>query len=141
MEKIISILAAFAIALAANAQIMKEAEVPTKVKEIFKKSYSGAKEVQWEKESQNYEAKFEMGETDQSVLIDTNGTVLESEIEINISELPASSGKYVAEHYKGEKIKEAAKIMDSKGTVTYEAEINNKDLIFDSTGKFIKEEK
>ncbi|MBC7865300.1 MAG: hypothetical protein IAF38_20155, partial [Bacteroidia bacterium] len=38
------------------------------------------------------------------------------------------------------KVKEAAKITDAKGVVTYEAEIDNADYIFDSTGNFLKKE-
>jgi hypothetical protein len=62
-------------------------------------------------------------------------------VEIKIDELPANAKAYVAKHYAGQKIKEAAKITDSKGVVTYEAEVKGKDLIFDNTGKFLKEVK
>jgi len=40
---------------------------------------------------------------------------------------------------RAKKIKEAAKITDAKGVVTYEAEVTGKDLIFDASGKFLKE--
>lgn len=82
-----------------------------------------------------------MAETDYSVLIDASGNILETEVEIKIDELPASAKAYAAQHYAGQKIKEAAKITDSKGAVTYEIEVKGKDLIFDNTGKFLKEVK
>jgi hypothetical protein len=38
-------------------------------------------------------------------------------------------------------IENRPKITDAKGSITYEAELKGKDLIFDSKGKFIKETK
>ena len=42
---------------------------------------------------------------------------------------------------KGKNIKEGAKITKADGTVNYEAEVNGTDVIFDASGKFIKEAK
>jgi len=134
------IAAGLMISLAACAQKVKEADVPTAVKDAFKKAYTNTNEVKWEKEGENFEAEFEVGETDQSVVFDATGQVIETEVEIKVDELPSGVKDYVAKNYKDTKIKEATKITDSKGTVTYEAEIKGKDLIFDTTGKFIKEE-
>jgi hypothetical protein len=133
MKKSIFIVAGLMISLAACAQKVKESDVPSVVKDGFKQSYKDAKEVKWEKEGANFEAEFEVGETDQSVVLDATGNIIETEIEIKIGELPLAVKDYVAKNYKDNKIKEATKI-------TYEAELKGKDLIFDSTGKFIKEE-
>jgi hypothetical protein len=140
MKKSILITAGLMISLAACAQKFKESEVPAVVKDAFKKSYKDAKEVKWEKEGANFEAEFEIGETDQSVVFDATGNLVETEVEIKVEELPSGANDYIAKNYKDTKIKKATKITDAKGTVTYEAEIKGKDLIFDSTGKFIKEE-
>ena len=45
---------------------------------------------------------------------------------------------YIGKNYAGQKIKEAAKIVDSKKVTTYEAEVKEGDLIFDANGKFLK---
>ena len=140
MKKTMLFAAGLMISLAACAQKVKETDVPSVVKEAFQNSYKDAKEVKWEKEGANFEAEFEIGETDQSVVYDASGKLIETETEIKADELPAAAKDYIAKNYKGAKIKEAAKITDARGTVTYEAEIKDKDLIFDSTGKFIKEE-
>jgi hypothetical protein len=140
MKKSMFIAAGLMISLAACAQNVKEADVPTVVKDAFKKSYANAKEVKWEKEGANYEAEFEVGETDQSVVYDASGHLIETEVEIKVDNLPAAVREYVSKNYKDMKIKEATKITDAKGAVSYEAEIKDKDLIFDSNGKFIKEE-
>lgn len=125
----------------ANAQKTQEKNVPAAVKSAFQKQYPDAKEVKWEMENGNYEAEFEQTETDYSVLLDASGNIIETEIEISVDALPANAKEYVSQNHAGQKIKEAAKITDAKGTVTYEAEIKGTDLLFDSNGVFIKEVK
>ena len=141
MKKLIFLLVAVASVSFANAQQVSGKDVPAVVKSALKKNYYNAKELKWEKEKGNYEAGFEVGETNYSILINASGKILETEVEIKMHELPAIAKTYVAKHYAGQKIKETAKITDSKGVVTYEAEVKGKDLIFDNSGKFLKEAK
>jgi len=141
MKKLALVLAATMIASLSFAQTLKEKAVPAAVKTAFQQKYPNAKETKWEKENSNFEAEFEINETDYSVLIDASGNILETEIEIDNNALPSNVKDYVSKNYSGQKIKEAAKITDAKGIVTYEAEIKGEDLLFDSNGNFIKEEK
>ena len=121
------------------AQKLQEKDVPAPVKTAFQKNFPQAKVEKWEKEGVNFEAEFELNKSEQSVLFDAQGGIIETEIEIEISELPNGIVDYVKTNYKGQSVKEAAKISDTKGTLTYEAEIKGMDLLFDSNGKFIKE--
>lgn len=121
------------------AQKLQEKDVPAPVKTAFQKNFPQAKVEKWEKEGVNFEAEFELNKTKQSVLFDAQGNLLETEVEIKLTQLPKGVLEYVKANYKGQKVKEAAKITDAKGTVTYEAEIKGMDLLFDSNGKFIKE--
>ncbi len=121
------------------AQKLQEKDVPASVKTAFQKNFPQAKVEKWEKEGVNFEAEFELNKSEQSVLFDAQGGIIETEIEIEISELPNGIVDYVKTNYKGQSVKEAAKITDTKGTLTYEAEIKGMDLLFDSNGKFIKE--
>jgi len=121
------------------AQKLQEKDVPGSVKTAFQKNFPQAKVEKWEKEGVNFEAEFELNKSEQSVLFDAQGGIIETEIEIEISELPNGIVDYVKTNYKGQSVKEAAKISDTKGTLTYEAEIKGMDLLFDSNGKFIKE--
>ncbi|MBK9151015.1 MAG: PepSY-like domain-containing protein [Saprospiraceae bacterium] len=139
MKKLVFLMVAGLITSFAIAQKLSDKDIPQSVKSAFQKSYPTAKEVKWDKEGSNYEASFDFNKTDYSVLFDVNGNVIETEVEIEVSQLPESVREYVANHYKGKKIKEAARITDAKGTVSYEAEIKGMDLIFDSNGSFIKE--
>lgn len=97
--------------------------------------------VKWDKEKNNYEASFEVNKVDNSLLFDANGNLLETEVEIQISQLPNGVVNYIHSNYKSQTIVEAAKITDAKGTITFEAEIKGKDLVFDCKGVFIKEVK
>lgn len=116
----------------------KESKIPVKVEEAFKKHYPSIQKVAWEKEGLNYEAEFENSETETSVVIDPSGKILETETEMETSSLPKAALDYVATNYKGQKVREVAKMVLGDGTIRYEAEVNKKDLIFDSNGTFIK---
>jgi hypothetical protein len=137
--KTIILTAAFGLSLmVANAQKMSESAVPSVVKETFLKQYSGVKNAHWEKEHGNYEAEFEVNKVTTSVVIDPKGVLLETETTIDQSELPKKVQEYLAKNMAGKKIKEAAKITNSKGVVTYEAEVGKADYLFDANGEFIK---
>lgn len=113
--------------------------VPFPVKNTFKQKFPDVKKVKWDIEKNNFEASFEVNKVDNSILFDSDGNIIETEVEIQINQLPKGVATYVNSNYKGQKIKEAAKIIDAKGNVTFEAEIKGKDLVFDSKGIFIKE--
>ena len=112
-------------------------DVPTVVKEAFSKQFPGVK-AKWENEHGTFEANFEKDGKEMSATFDATGTLLETETEVAVTELPTAAAEYVKTNYKSG-IKEAAKITDSKGVVTYEAEVGKKDLIFDASGNFLRE--
>ncbi|PLK44938.1 PepSY-like domain-containing protein [Emticicia sp. TH156] len=124
---------AIALSTVVFAQRLAADKVPAAIKQAFAKAYPTAKAVKWDKEGKDYEASFEQGEDELSVVFDEKGQVLETEKEIKFSELPAA----VQQALKGKKVKEAAIIMKG-GKTMYEAEVGGKDLMFDSEGKPIK---
>ena len=128
------------VALSAFGQKLKESQVPAAAKAAFAKKYPGVK-GSWDKEGANYEVNFKQGVAAMSALMDDNGTIVEIETSIHVSDLPKAVHNYMKKHYAGTKIQEAAKIVRSNGEVNYEAEINHKDVIFDANGKFIREAK
>lgn len=116
--------------------------VPDVVKTKFASLYPDAKNVKWDKEEALFEAGFKISDKETSVVFDAAGTVTETETAIEISTLPAAITEYVSKNLSGKKIDEAAKIVDGLGKVTYEAEVDEADYIFDETGNFIsKKEK
>ena len=124
--------------MACPAQKIKEADVPAAVKNAFATTFPNMKVSDWEKENGNYEAEFKNKGTETSVLIDETGNILETEVEIPVTDLPGTALAYLNENYKGRKITEAAKITAADGMVSYEAEVSGKDLLFDSAGKFVR---
>ncbi|GAA4308494.1 hypothetical protein GCM10023149_02430 [Mucilaginibacter gynuensis] len=123
---------------AANAQSVPASKVPAPVKATFMKTYPTVTKVKWEMEKGNYEAGFVSQKQETSAVFTADGKMLESEVEIKTAALPAPVLAYVKDNYKGKSIKEAAKITKTGGEVNYEAEVAGKDLLFDSTGKFIE---
>jgi len=126
---------------ASDAQKVKEANVPLKVKTAFGEKYPGVKGVTWEKEKGNFEANWGgKSKEDNSVQFSPSGTFLEIYKAIPVSELPAPVLAYVKQHYKGAKISEAGKVTDANGKTSFEAEVNKKDIVFDENGNFVKAE-
>ncbi len=127
----------------AFAQDLKTADVPANVKSALMQKYpeTAKAKVSWEKEKGNFEANWggKSGE-DNSAMFTPSANFLEIVKAITVSQLPASVLTYVKEHEHGAKIKEAGMVTDAKGTVTYEAEIKGKELVFDKDGKFLKAE-
>ena len=141
MKKLFFIVIAAAIAvLPACGQKLKDSQVPASAKTAFQKKYPGVK-GSWDKEGDNYEVNFKQDGKAMSAVIDKNGTIVETETDIPVTDLPVAARDYVKSHYAGVKVKEAAKIVKANGDVNYEAEVNHKDVIFDVNGKFIKEAK
>jgi hypothetical protein len=128
------------ITLSACSQKLNDSQIPAATKTAFEKKYPGIK-ANWDKEDANYEANFKQDGKAMSTVIDKNGTIVETETDIPVSELPKAVQDYMKTHYAGIKIEEAAKIVKANGDVNYEAEVRHKDVVFDANGKFIKEAK
>ena len=123
------------------AQKIEEIQVPAAVKQAFATMHPKVSKVKWDKEKDKYEASFRENNADNSVLFSSAGTLEETELSIAVSRLPKGVMEYVKTHYKGQKVNEAAKITDAKGTVTFEAEVNKTDLLFDANGNFLRQVK
>ena len=128
-------------ALSCFAQKEKKATPPAGAKMAFEKAFPGAEKVKWGKEKAGYEAEFVLKGKQMSAVYDNSGALKETEEDITIAALPLPVTTYIKQHYTNAVIKEAAKITKPGGEITYEAEVNKKDLIFDAGGKFIREEK
>ncbi len=121
-----------------SAMAQNSTAVPAKVKSAFANSYTKAEKVKWQKEHGKFEVSFVNGADKMSVVYNQDATVEETETAIPADKLPAIAKKYA--EAKG-KIKETAIIVKADGSKVYEAEVNGKDLLFDMTGKFLKEVK
>jgi len=139
--RLLALIVSSILVVEANAQNVKESEVPISVKSKFVTLYPNAKNVRWEKENGNFEAEFKAAQTGTSVLFNSSGTHLQTEVEIPVSTLPNGVKDYVRKNLSGKKISEATRITAANGIVTYQAEIGGEDYLFDAIGNFVKKEK
>jgi len=118
MKKLILVfVVATFISLNANPQHTKD--VPAKVKAAFGMKFPGAQSVHWGKENANeYEAEFVMDGIKMSANYGVNGTWLETESNIPVSQLPAAAAATIAKQYPKSAVIEADKIERAgKGTL------------------------
>ena len=141
MKKIFLLFLIGVSAIRTNAQVVKETEVPTGIKTAFEKLYPTAKVDKWEKDKLNYEAEFKNDKTETSVVFGPNNNLLETGIVIEVSNLPKTVINYCKKKYPDQKIAQAEKITNYKGVITYEAEVNDMDVLFSADGTFIKASK
>src|SRR5438105_360006 len=113
MKKLIMILPVAA-AMALFAFVQKDIKVPAAAKQSFAKAHPGIT-GKWEKEGVNYEVNFKENGKTMSCVIEAKGTILETETDIAVSELPATVSAYVKDHFKGAKIKDASTIVRNNG--------------------------
>lgn len=118
-------------------------DVPKTVSEAFAKKFPAATSVKWGKEnSKEYEAEFKLNGKPASANFLTDGTWVETEMEISNAEVPAAVSSAVQKKYPGAVVSNVYKIDNAKGEVTYEAEIktNNKkkEVVLKADGTIIK---
>lgn len=138
MKKLILLLAIAGFFTQTQAQKLMASDVPKVVTAAFTKAHSTVTDVAWSKDGVNFEAEYDVNKADMSTTYSAAGIMIETEMEIAITALPASVLSYVETNYKEKEISEASKITAANGTVTYEAEVTGIDLIFDAKGTFIK---
>ena len=138
MKKLILLLAIAGFCMHAQAQKLMEKNVPAAVTAAFTKTHPTIKDVDWSKDGNNYEVEYDADKVDMSVTYTAAGNLIETEMGIEASALPAAVMAYLKKNYKRDMVKEASKITNAKGILTYEAEVKGMDLIFDSKGNFIK---
>lgn len=122
---------------AVQAQKLKISQVPAAAKTAFAKANPNTA-GEWEKENGSYEVNFKKDGKKMSYVISKSGSILETESEMDVNELPETVKVYVKQHNKGANAKEAEKIVKANGETSYEVKVKNKELVFDSNGKLIK---
>ena len=139
MKKLLPISAlATAICYSACEQKLDASKVPAAAKASFEKNYPGT-DATWEMEDGNYEVNFKQNGNPMSVVMDEKGIITETEMDIKVTDLPASTQAFINEQYKGKSIEEATKITNADSSINYEVEVAGRDVIFDANGKFLKE--
>ncbi len=141
MKKVILLIAIVGFSVQAKAQRLMVKDVPAAVSSAFKKAQPSVKDVDWSKDGNDFEASYEVNKKSMSLTYGASGNLVETEVQISASDLPASVMIYVKKNHKEDEVKEASKITTSNGTITYEAQVKGMDLIFDNAGNYIKSAK
>jgi uncharacterized membrane protein YkoI len=124
MFKTLIIIASLSFAVPAYSQDIPESEVPSAVKDNFYSKFK-EKNVKWEKENGNYEAEYKENGMERSVILNSTGSVIAIETEIETSSLPSEVSNAINQNYPGAEIEEA-ELVDSNGNTNYEVELNYK---------------
>ena len=107
--------------------VLCQVKVPDAVKTSFGKKFPTATNVKWEKEnSKELEANFKMSATDASANFGLDGSWVETETTIPVSELPAAVTDAVNKRYPGAVFGRTEKIEKSAGKMLYEVNISVK---------------
>jgi len=118
-------------------------DVPKAVADAFAKKFPAATHVKWGKENASeYEAEFIINGKSASANFLTNGSWVETEMEIGNTEIPAAVSSSVQKKYPGAAVSRVYKIDNAKGETTYEAEIKTsgkkKEVVLKADGTIIK---
>lgn len=132
------------LSLSVFAQKITSDKVPSNIRATFKQSFPEATKVKWIMEDKvNYEVEFKIHNQEQSVVYDSNGKWIESEIEIKASQLPESVMQTIKTQFKGYKIEEASQIEDTKYGKGFEVEIEKgertMEVRFSATGEILNQ--
>jgi hypothetical protein len=122
-----------------SSQHISSDKVPEAAKSAFAKLWPGATITEWEKQGSHYEASGKKEGKSVSATFKSNGTLLESEVEVIHEDLPQIALSYMKQHYPGVDIREISRLTKADGSVQYEVEADDKHLFFSADGKFLKE--
>ena len=124
----------------AMAQDLNPADVPVNLIDAFNKEYSGATDVEWEKELDHYKVEFDLKRQDYEVWYNASGKVLKKEIEIAEAELPQAIRDAIKSQYAGYRVDDVEMIWQNN-TTTYEVELEKGQaeihIIFDKNAKVL----
>ncbi|MCB0630132.1 MAG: PepSY-like domain-containing protein [Saprospiraceae bacterium] len=133
------------IGLAGMSFLLRDPEVPQVVLDAFAAKFPHVKKVKWEKEADNeYEAEFKQGGHEMSANFDSDGTWLETEVEMKKAELPDAVKKAIQREFSGYDIEEAERVETPDLPLAFEVELENEadntevEAVFSADGKLLK---
>ncbi|HEY9048499.1 MAG TPA: hypothetical protein VIN08_21480 [Ohtaekwangia sp.] len=117
-------------------------KIPEAARRTLHALYPAITKSTWKVEDDgNYEATFHYQGKETSIVLSAEGTLLEKEMEILQTSLPAPIKEAIQKDYNGYGIEEAA-VLETNGIVRYEAEVSKDDetfdLIFNADGNLYK---
>lgn len=127
-----------ALSLTATAQKIARKDIPAAVQKKFLQLSPQVSNEKWGKEGGNYEAEYMVGKVEHTTVLTPAGVLVQTEIDVKPSMLPALVLAAVKTAHPAEKISEAAEITNPIGKKSFEAEIKGMDYIYDISGTLLK---
>lgn len=120
MKRTILIAVSLLMVFTISAKDVPESQVPASVKAYISKHYPKVKRVEWDFEEKKnyYEAEFYADGREVELKIAPDGTLLFSEEDLFIRDIPANLTDYIKKNYPGTEITDAKKKVESNA-VTY----------------------
>ena len=145
MKNLLLLFVCLALVTGVSAMNQKDEKIPAAAKTGFAAKFPSAKKAKWSVEKPGeFEAEFKLNGEEASALFDSNGNLLETEVEIEESELPQAVKATIAKDFAGFELDEIEKATDAKGIVFYEMEAEKGkeefEISFDANGKLLKKE-
>ncbi|GAB4492063.1 MAG: hypothetical protein OHK0045_18910 [Raineya sp.] len=104
-------------------QVIKPEQVPSSIISAFQSKFPNAKDIEWEMDNSDFEVNFEIGKVEWSAKFDSGGKLLETEQEINVSQIPQNVRQAIESEYPNCKIEEAEQVTLADNSVVYEIEV------------------
>jgi hypothetical protein len=124
MKQVLILIWAIMLTIVAYGQKVETSKVPAAIIKTFKVKFPKADKVKWEMENKkDYEASFKTGTAEQTATFTPEGKWIETETEIEASQLPETVQQAIAKQFEGYKIKEASKVENEKWKSFYEVEV------------------
>lgn len=127
-----------------NAQDIRSSEVPSAIQSQFTQDYKNAKDIEWEKEIDNYKVEFEIDRLDYEIWYAATGEQIKLEKDIQTNELPTTINSAIKNKYSDYSIDDC-EMQEENGKTTYFIELekwnDEIDVVYDATGKLIREMK
>ena len=124
------------------AQDIPKSQVPSVIVNNFKKEFTKANDVEWERQGDLYNVDFEIGLfTDYEAWYNASGKLVKQTQEISKSDLPKAVINAIKTQYKEYSIDDVKKIIED-GVETYKVELEkwdeDFDVIYSKNGNLIK---
>lgn len=147
MKKLV-VLIALALIFTNGAFAQKKAavNVPAAVSQAFKAKFPTATKTEWEKESETeFEVEFMNGKQEMSASFEVSGKWLKTEMEVELSTVPAEVKNAISKAYADWKIEDVEKEETHDAGTIYEFELKKgketMDVFVSPSGKILKTEK
>ena len=116
---------------------------PAEVQKAFEQKFAEATHIKWEKENKKeWEAEFVLGGTKVSANFLNDGSWVETETEISVSDLPVKVAASIKQKFTDCEVVSAFKIENVTHQTTYEADIktgkSKKEVVLSEDGTFMK---